>query len=85
MERYAARCGRYLAARGTGTTDQVSATRAGTVVLVNVKKIVGILALALVIFFIVTSPSGAAALLGNIGNILSNAATSIISFFQQLF
>ncbi|MBN9109533.1 MAG: hypothetical protein J0I34_12190 [Pseudonocardia sp.] len=51
----------------------------------NVKKIVGILALALVIFFIVTSPSGAAALLGNIGNILSNAATSIISFFQQLF
>ncbi|AEA23314.1 hypothetical protein ACFQ34_26365 [Pseudonocardia benzenivorans] len=51
----------------------------------NVKKIVGILAIALVIFFVITSPSAAAGFLSNLGSILNNAATSVISFFQQLF
>jgi hypothetical protein len=52
---------------------------------VNVKKIVGILAIALVIFFVITSPSAAAGFLSNHWSILHNAATSVISFFQQLF
>lgn len=52
----------------------------------NVKKIVGILAIALVIFFIVTSPTGGAAgFLSSLGNILSNAASSIITFFTSVF
>ncbi|WP_216362175.1 hypothetical protein [Pseudonocardia sp. N23] len=49
------------------------------------KKIVGILAIALVIFFIVTSPTGAAGFLSSLGNILSNAASSIITFFTSVF
>ena len=55
------------------------------VVVVNVKKIVGLLAIALLIFFIITQPSTAAASVQNIGSILRNAAESITNFFVQLF
>jgi hypothetical protein len=55
------------------------------VVLVNVKKILTIVAAALVVFFIVTQPAGAAGSIQSIGNILYNAANSVTSFFQQLF
>lgn len=55
-----------------------------TVVVVNVKKIVGLLVIALLIFFVVTQPVAAADSLQNIGNILRNAATSVTQFFTQL-
>ena len=57
---------------------------AETVVVVNVKKIVGLLAIALLIFFVVTQPDGAANSVQNIAGILRDAAQSITSFFTQL-
>jgi hypothetical protein len=56
----------------------------GTVVRVNVRKIVGFLAIALVIFFVVTQPSGAANMVGNIIAFLGTAADSLVSFFSQI-
>ena len=53
-------------------------------VLVNVKKIVGLLAIALLIFFVITQPSTAAASVSNIGSTLRNAAESITAFFVEL-
>ena len=50
----------------------------------NAKKIVGLLAIALLIFFVITQPSSAAASLSNIVAFLRNAAESITSFFTQL-
>jgi hypothetical protein len=58
--------------------------RHGTVVRVNVRKIVGLLALALLIFFVVTQPGSAAQSVQNIGGILSDAANSLVTFFTEL-
>jgi hypothetical protein len=55
-----------------------------TVVVVNVKKIVGLIAIALLIFFVITQPNGAAESVQNMGGILRDAAESITSFFTQL-
>ncbi len=65
---------------------RVEAVRSGsrTVVRVNVRKIVGLLALALLIFFIVTRPTSAADSLQNIGGILSDIANSVADFFTAL-
>ena len=62
------------------------AVRSGsrTVVRVNVRKIVGLLALALLIFFVVTRPDAAANSLQNIGGILSDIANSVADFFTAL-
>jgi hypothetical protein len=54
------------------------------VVLVDVKKIVGLLAIALLIFFVITQPGAAATSVTNIGDTLYNAAQSITSFFTRL-
>jgi hypothetical protein len=51
---------------------------------VNVRKIVGLLAIALLIFFVVTQPGSAAQSVQNIGGILSDAANSIVTFFTEL-
>jgi hypothetical protein len=58
--------------------------RLGTVVRVNVRKIVGLLALALLIFFVVTQPGSAADSVQNIGGILTDAANSLVTFFTEL-
>lgn len=50
----------------------------------NVKKIVGLIAIALLIFFVITQPNGAAESVQNMGGILRDAAESITSFFTQL-
>ena len=55
-----------------------------TVVRVTVRKIVGLLAIALLIFFVVTAPGSAANSLQNIGGILADAAQSIVTFFTEL-
>ncbi len=70
---------------GCGTTER-KAVRSGsrTVVRVNVRKIVGLLALALLIFFVVTRPDAAANSLQNIGGILSDIANSVADFFTAL-
>ncbi len=56
----------------------------GTVVVVNVKKIVGLLVVALLIYFVVVQPDSAATSLQNIGSILKNAADSVTRFFTRL-
>jgi len=55
------------------------------VVDVNVKKIVGLLAIALLLFFVITQPSGAAGVVQTILGTLRDAAEAIIAFFQSLF
>jgi hypothetical protein len=52
---------------------------------VNVKKLVTLLVVALVVFFILTNPMGASNSVSNIGNILYNAAQSVTTFFTSLF
>jgi hypothetical protein len=51
---------------------------------VNVKRILGLLVIALLIFFVITQPVAAANSLQNIGNILRHAAQSVTTFFTQL-
>jgi hypothetical protein len=65
-------------------TTAASFLRRRTVVWVNVKKIVGFVAIALLIWFVVTQPDGAANSLQNIGGILRDAADSVTRFFTQL-
>lgn len=50
----------------------------------NVRKIVGLLALALLIFFVVTQPGSAANSVQKIGGFLVNAANSLVTFFTEL-
>jgi hypothetical protein len=51
---------------------------------VDVKKIVGLLVIALLIFFVVTQPDGAANSVQNIGTILKNAAESVTRFVTRI-
>jgi hypothetical protein len=53
-------------------------------VVVNVKKIVGLLAIALLLFFVFTQPDTAAGSLQSIGTTLRNGAESVIQFFTAL-
>ena len=58
---------------------------ARTVGVVNLKKIVGFLVIALVVFYIFTQPDSAAGSLESIGTTLRNGASeSVIRFFNQL-
>lgn len=50
----------------------------------NVRKLVGLLAIALLIFFVIKQPGSAAQSVQNIGGLLSDAANSIIIFFTEL-
>lgn len=50
----------------------------------DVKKLVGLLVVALVVYFIIVQPAAAANSVQNIGNILKNAADSVTSFFTRL-
>jgi large-conductance mechanosensitive channel len=50
----------------------------------NLRRIVGFLVLALVIFFIITQPSNAADSVRTIGSTLRDAADSITTFFTEL-
>ena len=50
----------------------------------NLRKIVGFLVLALVIFFIITQPETAADSVQTIGATLRDAANSITTFFTEL-
>ena len=50
----------------------------------NVRKLLGLLALILVVFFIITQPASAATTVQNIGNTLAEAGNAIITFFTNL-
>ena len=49
------------------------------------KRILTLVAVALVVFLIITAPGQAAGSVQNIGNILYNAAQSVSTFFTTLF
>jgi hypothetical protein len=51
---------------------------------VNVKKIGGLAAMALVLFFVFTQPEDAAGSVQNVGTTLRDGAESVITFFTQL-
>ncbi len=57
---------------------------ARTVGVVNVKKIVGLSAAALLLFFVFTQPEDAAGSVQNVGTTLRDGAESVITFFTQL-
>ncbi|HWM57237.1 MAG TPA: hypothetical protein VNO83_05335 [Pseudonocardia sp.] len=50
----------------------------------DLKRIVGFLVLALIIFFIITQPESAADAVRSIGATLRDAADSITTFFTEL-
>lgn len=50
----------------------------------NVKKILGVLAIVLLIFFVITRPDGAARSWDSIAASLNTAATSITNFFTDI-
>ena len=52
--------------------------------MVNVKKVVGLLAIALLLFFVFTEPTEAAGSVTSIGATLRDGAESVITFFTQL-
>jgi hypothetical protein len=54
------------------------------VVVVNVKKIVGLLAIALLLFWVFTEPTSAAGTVSGIGTTLRDGAESVITFVTQL-
>jgi hypothetical protein len=49
------------------------------------QRVVGLLALALVLFWIIDSPSSAAATVNSILAILASFAASLVTFVQALF
>jgi hypothetical protein len=51
---------------------------------VHVKRIVGLLVIALLLFWVFVSPDSAADTVQNIGSLLREGAESIIDFFTQL-
>ncbi|OLT12703.1 hypothetical protein BJF78_23970 [Pseudonocardia sp. CNS-139] len=53
-------------------------------VVVNIRKIVGLVAIALLLFFVFTQPDSAAGSLQSIGTTLRDGAESVIRFFTQL-
>ncbi len=53
-------------------------------VVVNVKKLVGLIAIALLLFFVLTQPTSAANSLQNILGMLRDGANSVVSFVQQV-
>lgn len=52
---------------------------------VKVKRIVGILAIAFLVFIVITQPAATANLVTGILNFLGNAANAVASFIQSLF
>jgi hypothetical protein len=62
----------------------VVSLQCGTVVVVNVKKIVGLLAIALLLFFVFTQPENAAGSVSSIGTTLRDGAESVITFVTEL-
>ena len=51
---------------------------------VDVKKIVGLLVIAVLLFFVFTQPASAAQSLQNIGTVLKDGASSVTQFVQKL-
>ena len=52
--------------------------------LVNVRKLVGLLVVALLVYFVIVQPAAAATSVQNIAGFLRGAANSITSFFTRL-
>lgn len=50
----------------------------------NVRRIVGLLVIALLIFFVITQPDAAATSVTNIAAVLRNAAESVTRFFTRV-
>lgn len=48
------------------------------------RRLVGLIVIALLIFWVIAQPDSAAATIQNIGAILRDAAESVIRFFTQL-
>jgi hypothetical protein len=69
---------------GTAQSTLVVSVTFRTVVVVNVKKIVGLLAIALLLFFVFTQPDDAAGSVQSVGTTLRDGAESVIRFVTHL-
>jgi hypothetical protein len=69
---------------GTAQSTVVVSVTSRTVVVVNVKKIVGLLAIALLLFFVFTQPDSAAGSVQSVGTTLRDGAESVIRFVTEL-
>jgi hypothetical protein len=52
---------------------------------VNLKKLLTWVGIALVLFFLISAPTQASTLVGNILTMLKNGADAIVTFVQSLF
>ncbi|WP_166462959.1 MULTISPECIES: hypothetical protein [Amycolatopsis] len=54
-------------------------------IVVNAKKIAGLVGIALVLFFVIAQPGNAASLVGNIIDWLRSSAEAVITFVSNVF
>ncbi|GAB3583737.1 hypothetical protein GCM10027445_58840 [Amycolatopsis endophytica] len=54
-------------------------------IVVNAKKIAGLVGIALVLFFVIAQPGNAANLVGNIVDFLRESAEAVITFVSNVF
>jgi len=54
-------------------------------IVVNAKKIAGLVGIALVLFFVIAQPGNAANLVGNILDFLQSSAEAVITFVSNVF
>jgi hypothetical protein len=54
-------------------------------IVVNAKKVAGLVGIALVVFFVIAQPGNAANLVTNILDFLRNSAEAVINFATALF
>jgi hypothetical protein len=54
-------------------------------IIVNAKKVITILGIALVLFFVIAQPGNAANLVGNIVDFLRSSAEAVITFVSNVF
>lgn len=54
-------------------------------IVVNAKKIAGLVGIALVLFFVIAQPGQAAHLVGNIIDFLRTSAEAVITFVSNVF
>lgn len=51
----------------------------------NIKKVAGWTAVAFMMWFVITQPSGAAGMIQNMGDIMQNAAEGMSTFMTSIF
>ncbi|GAA1194668.1 hypothetical protein GCM10009675_06900 [Prauserella alba] len=74
-----------LSGTSPNRSKQLVCTRETGLIAVNAKKLAGIAAVALVLFFVIAQPGQAAGFVNNIIGFLRDAAEAVITFVSNIF